>query len=248
VLGGIQPEKLSECLLSGSDDGLAARFFWAWPDAKEFGRPTTFADKDALEDIYRRLDGIKWGCGRDGERDAITLPLDPNAVELFIKWGRGNDTGIEDSGALYKGFCGKLKGGVLRLALVVEYLNWAINGGDEPTTISTATLGKVCAFVDDYAKPTALRVFGDAALPPVERNTATLARHIRRAGLSRVNARELKRGAKLPGMREAAPLNDAIASLIEANWLRPRGVRAGETAGRASSDFIVNPLALGELS
>ena len=32
VLGGIQPAKMADALLSSPDDGLVARFLWAWPD------------------------------------------------------------------------------------------------------------------------------------------------------------------------------------------------------------------------
>ena len=39
VIGGIQPAKLADCLLHGSDDGLAARFLFTWPDRPAFSRP-----------------------------------------------------------------------------------------------------------------------------------------------------------------------------------------------------------------
>jgi putative DNA primase/helicase len=241
VLGGIQPEKLSDCLLGSTDDGLVARFLWAWPDPKEFGRPTKVADRERLEDIYRAIDGLAWGVGKEGERAPIKLRLETTAVDLFVEWGRENDRRIEDAGSLYKGFCGKLKGGVLRLSLLAEYLKWAVNGGPEPTQISTETVATVVDFVDNYAKPTAMRVFGDAALPEVERNAATLARHILRTKPRKINARAIRREASLPGLREAAKVNEAIAHLVEADWLTPAGQRNGDTPGRQSSDFTVNP-------
>ena len=36
VLGGIQPAKLASALLNSPDDGLVARFLWAWPDKVAF--------------------------------------------------------------------------------------------------------------------------------------------------------------------------------------------------------------------
>jgi hypothetical protein len=42
-------------------------------------------------------------------------------------------------------------------------------------------------------------------------------------------------------MREAEPLNDAISFLVDADWLKPMGSRAGEMPGRRSSDFAVSP-------
>jgi putative DNA primase/helicase len=103
-------------------------------------------------------------------------------------------------------------------------------------------VGAVCEFVEQYAKPSALRVFGDAALPLVERHAATLARYIQRHKLTRINASELKRAPhRLPGMTEAAPLNAAIEFLAEADWLKPIGQRHADNPGRKSSDFAVNP-------
>jgi len=241
VLGGIQPEKLSECLLNSTDDGMVARFLWAWPDAKEFGRPKAVPDREAVEQIYRKIDSISWGEGRNGERAPILVPLAPLAVDLFEQWGRENDRGVEDAGSLYKGFCGKLKGMVLRLALVAEYLAWASGSGPEPTSISADTIGTVVDFVDGYAKPTALRVFGDAALPVVERNAAVLARYILRTKPRKINARDVRRSAGLPGLKEAQAVNDAFAALVDADWLTPAPNRSGDTPGRQSSDYIVNP-------
>jgi hypothetical protein len=36
--GGTQPDKVAE-IMTGSDDGLLARFMWFWPDAMPFNRP-----------------------------------------------------------------------------------------------------------------------------------------------------------------------------------------------------------------
>jgi hypothetical protein len=53
VLGDIQPEKLTECLLSTADDGLVSRFIWAWPDPIRYTRPRSVADIGRLDRIYR---------------------------------------------------------------------------------------------------------------------------------------------------------------------------------------------------
>ncbi|WP_296538879.1 DUF3987 domain-containing protein [Rhizorhabdus sp.] len=242
VLGGIQPEKLSECLLSGSDDGLVARFLWAWPRPNQFRRPRSVADIYKLESIYRRLDGLSWDVANDGSNAPVTLELDPKAVDLFEEWGRDNDKGMDDAGALYKGFLGKLKGLVLRLALTAELSRWASSGfGQEPRSISVATLGATIEFVESYAKPTALRVFGDAALPVVDRNAATLARYIIKHGLRVVNARDVHKKYGLPGLKDTGAVSEALAALEDADWLRNVGKRAGETAGRPKADYAVNP-------
>ena len=190
------------------------------------------------------MDGLAWGIGADGSHKAVTLTLDDAAADIFEQFERANREAGDEAAGLYKSFCGKLPGIVLRLALVTELAGWAYRGGVEPQTISAKTIAAVAEFVDEYAKPMAMRVFGDAVLPPVERNAATLARLILKHRLKRINARDLKRTPykqHLPGMREADPLNDALAFLVEADWLRVSGSRSGDTPGRQSSDYIVNP-------
>lgn len=243
VVGGIQPEKLADALFGRGkpDDGLVARFLWAWPDRPPYRRPRRPADRSVLETIYCRLDDLGWGMGEDGRNVAVTLPLDDMAADLFELFERHNRDAGDDAGGLFKSFCGKLPGIVLRLAVVSELSRWAYHGGNEPRSISAETIETVTVFVEDYAKPMALRVFGDAALPPVERNAATLARYIQKNKLRRVNARDLRRTARLPGMKEAEPINDALALLMDANWITEDGHRRGDTPGRHSSDFTVNP-------
>lgn len=246
VVGGIQPEKLADALFGRGkpDDGLVARFLWAWPNRPDYQRPRRCADHSTLAAMYGRLDGLAWGVGADGRDVPVTLSLDDNAADIFEQFERANRDAGDEAGGLYKSFCGKLPGMVLRLSLVSELARWAYEGGAEPKSISATTVASVAEFVDEYAKPAALRVFGDAALPVVERNAATLGRLILKNKLMKVNARDLKRAPykqHLPAMREAEPLNEALAFLVEADWLKPVGARAGETPGRQSSDYAVNP-------
>lgn len=248
ILGGIQPQKLAEALLDAADDGLAARFLWAWPESIPYNPPRALADTGALANLYRRLDGLQWGLSAEGRDIPVTLPLATTAKDLLVEWIRENSDGMEDHSALYQGLVGKMRGGVLRLALVSELLTWACSGGPEPREVSAGSLAKAIEFVDGYVKPAALRVFGDAALPSVERNAAVLARYIRRKCMVRVNARDLKQSPHkqhLPGMREAAPLDDALAHLEEAGVLREMPSREGGTAGRSKRDYLVNPAFIG---
>lgn len=248
VLGGIQPDKMAAALLGATDDGLVARFLWAWPDPVPFRRPRQLADVHQLEAIYRRLDGLQWARDEAGNAKALTMPLSPEASDLFEVWGRSNSEGMEDAASLYKSFCGKLEGAVLRLSLTAELMAWAVRGGAEPESISVQTVAAVAEWVDDYAKPMAQRVYGDASLPLVERNAAILARYILKAGLEKINKRELKRSphkGHLPSMRSAQPMDEAVSYLCDAGWLVEGGSREGESAGRKSGDYLVNPAVFG---
>lgn len=237
VLGGIQPEKLSDCLLNVADDGLVARFLWAWPDPVPYRRPRQLADMARLERVYRRLAGI----GRSAD-EPTRLLLAPRAADAFEAWMGENSEAVRDAASLFKGFCGKSSGMVLRLALVAELLSWAAEGREQlPSDVSGLSLAAAIDFIEAYAKPTALRVFGDAGLPPAERNAAMLARYILKTHAARINARDVRREAGIPALKQAGPVDEAVSALVEADWLRPAPVRAGGTAGRASKDFLVNP-------
>ena len=247
VLGGIQPAKLATALLSSPDDGLVARFLMIWPDKVQFSRPRSAADMGALESIYRRLDSLSWAIGGDGQNKAATLSLSEPAADIFESWQQDNAGIDDDAGALFKSFVGKMDGMVLRLALVAELVTWAVQGGAEPTEVSASSLTAAAVWVDDYAKPMALRVYGDAALPEAERNAAALARYIRKLKMRTVNKRELRRSphkSALPMLRERGSLDDAIALLCDAGWLREAHAREGEMPGRQREDYAVNPAVL----
>jgi putative DNA primase/helicase len=245
VCGGIQPAKLADALLSSPDDGLVARFLWAWPDKLRFiRRPREPADLPALGAAYRRLEQLSWGQDEAGRSTAVTLPLSVDAANVFERWEQDNAALDEDASALFKSFVGKMNGTVLRLALVAELVAWAWNGGDEPREVSATSLIGAAEWVDHYAKPMAERVYGDAALPQVERNAAVLARYIVRESFRTINLRDLKRAphkSRLPGLRSSETLNETVAFLVDAGWLLPDPSRDGDNPGRQKRDFLVNP-------
>jgi hypothetical protein len=88
------------------------------------------------------------------------------------------------------------------------------------------------------------RVYGDAALPEVERNAATLARYIRKAELRRINKRDLKRSphkSKLPSLRDQQVMDAAVQFLVDAAWLQEAPSREGDMPGQPRKDYLVNP-------
>jgi hypothetical protein len=112
--------------------------------------------------------------------------------------------------------------------------------------ISKRAFLAAAALVEGYFVPMAERVFGDAALPEAERLAAIVARWIISSGLAEkqpatLNARDLQRKARLPGLREAEKVRLALDTLVEADWLMPDPTRAGGAAGRRRVDYAVNP-------
>jgi hypothetical protein len=236
VLGGIQPEKLRDSLLGVADDGLVARFMWVWPEAITFRRPRQVADRARLEAVYRQLQQLYRASD-----DVVVIPLDPAAADIFETWISENDADVREAAGLYASFAGKARGLTLRLSLVLEYLAWADGGKREPTTVSVPSLVNALKLVEDFLKPHARRVFGDAALAPVEKDAAALARYIVKQGSQRINARDIQRNSALPTLKRRDDVEAATEALIEANWLREAPSRQGDTPGKQRKDFLVNP-------
>ena len=245
VIGAIQPAKLADCLLHGSDDGLAARFLFTWPARPAFSRPASNADLNGFESALRRLDNMAWLTSETGKREAVRILLDPAAADVFDRCQQFYRDQESDAGGLLKSFIGKLSGLTLRLALASQLARWAYEGGVEPHSISAETLEAVADFVAAYALPMAERVYGDAALPLAERNAATLARRIKRTKVRSINTRDLMRTTRLPGLRDAADIDPAIEALVDAGWLRAEPHRRGGSVGRGSRDYAVNPAICG---
>jgi hypothetical protein len=240
VLGGVQPDRLAD-LIAGPDDGLQARFLWLWPEKVPPGRPTRHADTGTGRTALQKLIELPLVPAEDGGSRPFLCPLADAAADTFDQW-RKEHSAIEVSGALASAF-GKAPGHLLRLALVLEHLWWCAktSAAMPPSRISNAAILAAAALVDDYFKPMAERVFGDAALPECDRLAAIVARWIMRERPEVVNARDLRRKARLPGLREADKVKLALGVLVEADWLRPVFERTGGSPGRQREDYLVNP-------
>ena len=71
-----------------------------------------------------------------------------------------------------------------------------------------------------------------------------MARYIVKHRPTRINARDIRREWRLPGLKTAEAVKEAIDQLTEAEWLRAAPGRQGESTGRQRADFLVNPKVL----
>lgn len=234
ILGAIQPDRLSSVLFNGDDDGLASRFLWLWPTPEPPRRPTRVPDRVTLLIAMRRLASLT--LGPEGPE---TLGLAEDAASVFQDWRVVHFR--DHVGGLLASAWGKLPGAVLRLAMILRLVRWAAGEDRAPVDVDHAATIAAIAFVEEYLKPMARRVYGDAALPAANRGAATLARWIAHERLTTMNLRDLRRTVRLPGLRTAAEIEAAVEVLVEAAWLAHAGERAGNTSGRERADFAVNP-------
>jgi hypothetical protein len=243
ILGGFQPDRLASTLLSGDDDGLSARFLYTWPappadvSPRPDGTPLPFDMKAAL----RRLRELPMPDGAP-----VILPFDDAAAEVLQDWRREVKAMEADASGLFLSWSGKLPGFAVRLAVIFAHMAWtaAPDGTPPPEQISLDDLSRALVFLADYAVPMARRAFGEAALPEAERDSRRVARWYLRLACPRpdtLNARELRRMAKGPGIPTAPRTEAALAELADLGFLRPSPARQGGGAGRQRGDWIVNP-------
>jgi hypothetical protein len=242
ILGPIQPDRLASLVLEGDDDGLAARFLYAWPHPVPPKRPQGRLDMARLKAAFRRLRSLGFIEVEPGKPQPAVLPVETTAAEEFDAWREHHFNDSQHVTGLAASAFGKMPGLAVRLALVLEHLWWAAepDGTPEPPAVSRNALGTALDFIETYAKPMLLRVVGEAALPERDRDAAVLARAIRQRRPQIINARKVRREWRLPGLRETARVDAAIDMLVESRWLTPVKVPGSDPA-RRRKDFQVDP-------
>ena len=94
----------------------------------------------------------------------------------------------------------------------------------------------------------ALRVYGDAALPQVERDVAVVGRHIIRHKLRRFNAKRMRREAGYNGPKDATRLHAALTSsqTVTGSTKRARGLATRRAASPPTTPSIRGCMAMGK--
>lgn len=244
VLGGIQPDRLKSLLLKSDDDGLLARFMPIWPEPAPVQRPQAWVDGSLMEAALARLLTLDLVTDEAGETRPWFVPFTEDAQRLM------HDIKVEARGweakaeGLMLSFIGKLPGLTARLALVLAFLDWAVEGAEEPREITHQHFGRAAHLVEAYLLPMARRAYADAATPKAERAARRLVTIIREQGWQRFTSRDVLRLDRA-GLGTAAELNPALALLEEGDCIRPLDPAANPRGGRPQRLFTVNPAILG---
>jgi hypothetical protein len=160
VYGGVQPDKLPSLLRC--DDGLTARFLWAWPT------PVPFR-------LSHQAPGIDWAIGaldRLRELDLrptippapLMLPLAPAARPLIEELGQLLQEEQERASGTLRAAYGKARGQTVRLALVIELLRWCgqENNDPPPLRVGASALEAAGRLMMEYFLPMAAQVDHEA--------------------------------------------------------------------------------------
>ena len=240
MLGGIQPDRLQSCLLKGDDDGLSARFLYIYPNPAPRQRPKHLADDRIIKQITGKLDALAPDMDENQTPCSRILPLSAAAADLFEVWWQQLLAVAPENGRM-SGLWGKAQGLCLRIALVLEYLDWAVTAdGLEPTEVSVRTIENAIHFMDAYAGPMAEQAHGIASKTAKEVNMRRLAFYILDNNVSEFTVRELRNGTPLRNMK-AQEVKDACSDLVGYGWLLATPVREGTTVGKSQLRYLVNP-------
>lgn len=234
LVGGLQPDKVDGLLLNGDDDGLFARCACIWPDRVPLEVPDAeLSDTGQLDHVLTRLSGLDFGV----EDKPIVLPLDVEARAIYDAWYLAQEPKLAGATGLYQGALGKRQGLVLRLALVIEHLNWACGTDPSPpTVVGAAAVTAAITLCNSYLDAMLLRVLGGASTPDAERAARVLARAIVDEKVEIINARVLKQRKRVQGL-PSDRVDMAIQHLITRGWLTEA---PKSDVGRPREDFVVS--------
>jgi putative DNA primase/helicase len=234
VLGTTQPAPLSELLTAKSDKGFSARCLYVFPEPMSgFQRPMRLDHEHAMEGL-RRLRDLELANGKP-----VACPLNEEAEDVAANWINSHLAEEKKSSGAWEQWLGKQRGMLLRYALVLQHLWWAMEENDAPLAeIGPEAIQAAATFIDGYAKPMAARCFGMANRPLSERDAAFLVSLLARNGVHEFNARALRRGELLGPvgtLADAKRMEEACALLVTANLIRKNGQRSGGTKGTSST-------------
>jgi hypothetical protein len=237
ITGGFQPDKLARAF-EGDDDGMYARFCFAWPEEPAH-RPLSNEVTEIEPEIQNALTRIvNLPVSEDGVFAPKTVDLSSEAVaafetfRTFLAQAKTELDGREREWAA--------KGGthVLRLAGTLAYLDWAMLGGAEPQVIDEQYVAAALRLWPDYFWPhsrAALRQIGLTEKHTNARRALYWIRTNRRPEVSLLDIRREALGRRL----DAEQTRGLLDGLVRAGWLK---LVTTKTDGRAIHRWQVNPL------
>jgi hypothetical protein len=152
----------------------------------------------------------------DAAPQPVVLMLTDEGADWFDHWRNKHFEATVDVSGMLGGHFGKYPGLLLRLALVLEHLWWSATANNAPpAAISLAAVTAAGRLLDHYLRPMAECIYGDAAMPEIERHETVLARWILKTRPKVINARDLRRKHRLPGLREAEKVKETFEAMVE---------------------------------
>ena len=236
ILGAVQPEQLGRLFRDAED--LAARYLYAWPHQPPFrsvvGSPSP-DDGEALS----RLRRIARKIGT--VRDPLVLLVDERGLSALDTFMADVHAGLREAEGLEEAWMGKGRGTVVRLAGILELLDWSATGSASPPGhIGRERIESAVALWEGYFRQHATALFTRTMPTTTEVQARRVARWLRSNGMKCVTREQVRRDG-LSRTVNASDTDQVLYRLRSANIVRqmPDGWRA--TGGRPTNIWEVNP-------
>jgi hypothetical protein len=134
ITGGFQPDKLARAF-EGDDDGMYARFCFAWPEEPAhmlLSNEVTEIEPEILNTLTRLVD---LPADEDGVFAPRTVDLSPEAVAVFEAFRTFLAQAKTELDGREREWAAKGGTHVLRLSGTLAFLDWAMLGGSEPQSV-----------------------------------------------------------------------------------------------------------------
>ncbi len=251
VIGGIQPDRLRDLLLSGSDDGFSSRFLYTWPERREricLTEPENVEAAKLLGEVYDWLRDLPVQRLESGGVKRVYVAASREARAAMERLTNDELTPmIRAAEGMFASWLGKGRGYAGKLALLLAFTDAAVPHDDgspraEPIEIGTEHVQRARRLLLHYLVPMAKRSFGGAAVPREVADTRRMARWLldrAREDAKPVTLREMQRQRVL-GNRRAPAYLEVAELLCDSGWLRPVS-QTRHCVGRPSRAFELNP-------
>jgi len=237
VLATIQPDRLKEALRE-NDEGLAARFLYAWPGAQPYRALADLRlarDDEALA-MLRRLARLARTPG-----DPLVLPFNQHGVEALDGFLAGLHAERCKTEGLEAAWLGKGPASVARLAGALELLAWSGSGAPGlPGHIGRHQVEAAANLWTGYFRPHARALFDRVAPTDYSRRVRRVARWLKDSRAT-VVSREDVRCHALSRTVNADEAQQILYRLDFLGFVRPDLADDGGGRGRPARRWQINP-------
>lgn len=236
ILGAVQPDQLGRLFQEAQD--LAARCLYAWPHQPAF-RSVVGSPRAADDEALGRLRRIARKVGTI--RDPLVLQVDERGLSALDTFMGNVHAALREAEGLEEAWMGKGRGTVVRLAGILELLDWSATGSSSPPGhLGRERIEQAAALWESYFRPHATDLFMRTAPTTLELQARRAARWLRSNGKTVVTREQVRRKG-LGRTVNATGADQVLYRLRSANIVRqvPDGWRA--QGGRPTNLWEVNP-------
>ncbi len=238
VVGSVQPDRLAEAF-QGSDDGMAARFLYAWPELPKY---TSLMDRRIPRDDLP-LAMLQHIAAVSNPEQPLMLTFDSQAIGFFDDFMKGlhEEAAGQPGDGLLAGWLGKGRGTVARLAGTLTLLEWSENGAQAaPRTVTRDAVESAVTLWRDYFRPHAETVFSQAGKTDRDKHARKVVRWLRTTKMTEVGRTNIRREA-LGQAIDAQETDQLMARLEAAGVIKLSSSVVGPKGGNTKRRWQVNP-------